>query len=607
MLIALAALLPGGAAAKRSTDASSTEVAAAPVPTPAVTKSEANAAARATKAAERAARRAERNAGSTGASEAGSETSGNAASGAGSAAKPAHGHDAAAARRAEHRAEREARKHGGASGAQPAGRAGASAKGAAPAAKTTKTEREQAREQRLERERTKERAREQRHREREGKHHETRKEREAREAEEAAEDGPALSGAGGGAQAAIAAVGVSNIAGGAPTAQAPSTAAVASSRTGRAARSRQAARARRRSGAQSAAGAATALGLATLTSGSGGATGGASHAAKGTGPDKPHAAQRESPLVKTVTKIIGVIPTALWLLIGALALAAAAFAVTTRVAARRARRLDRQRGQLLEDVGLLQAALLPVPPARLGPLTSPVLPSRFDGPGAGGDFYDVFALGGRWLAVIVGDVSGHGRELAPAHGAPALHRAGIPRGRALAAQGAADRRQRARPPACRLLRHRLAATYNPRERKLTYAAAGHPPPVVLGDDPDGDVAGMGAGGRGARAVAPVTSCSAPPIGASMRTGTRQTVVSIPGPARLASTPTASPRRASATTCSAPSASRPRSRLWRATPTRSRCSIAWPSSPTRDPTTWRPACCACTTAAACRRSRSSSSS
>jgi hypothetical protein len=35
-----------------------------------------------------------------------------------------------------------------------------------------------------------------------------------------------------------------------------------------------------------------------------------------------------------------------------------------------------------------------------------------------------------------------------------------------------------------------------------------------------------------RGIAPVTACSAPPVGAGMRTGTRQTIVSIPGPARL---------------------------------------------------------------------------
>ena len=84
--------------------------------------------------------------------------------------------------------------------------------------------------------------------------------------------------------------------------------------------------------------------------------------------------------------------------------------VSSRVAARRARRLARQRSQLLEDVGLLQAALLPPLPERARPGRHVGrLPARPTGPGAGGDFYDVFALGDGRVAVIVGDVSGHGR------------------------------------------------------------------------------------------------------------------------------------------------------------------------------------------------------
>jgi len=62
----------------------------------------------------------------------------------------------------------------------------------------------------------------------------------------------------------------------------------------------------------------------------------------------------------------------------------------------------------------------------------------------------------------------------------------------------------------------VAATYDPRERVLVYACAGHPPPVVLGPRP----------------IVPTTACSAPPIGVGMRTGTRQTVVSVPGRSQI---------------------------------------------------------------------------
>jgi hypothetical protein len=58
----------------------------------------------------------------------------------------------------------------------------------------------------------------------------------------------------------------------------------------------------------------------------------------------------------------------------------------------------------------------------------------------------------------------------------------------------------------------VLATYHPRDRTLVYSCAGHPPPLVLGSE----------------AIAPVTACSAPPIGAGQPTGTRQTVVSVPG-------------------------------------------------------------------------------
>lgn len=66
----------------------------------------------------------------------------------------------------------------------------------------------------------------------------------------------------------------------------------------------------------------------------------------------------------------------------------------------------------------------------------------------------------------------------------------------------------------------VVAIYEPRERLLTYSCAGHPPPLVLGAQP------------GADSLAAVTVCAAPPIGMGMRTGTRQTVVSLPGRANV---------------------------------------------------------------------------
>jgi hypothetical protein len=220
----------------------------------------------------------------------------------------------------------------------------------------------------------------------------------------------------------------------------------------------------------------------------------------------------QSPLVTTVTRIIDVVPALAWILIGLLAGLALALGANSRLVALRARRLARQRRELLEDVGLLQAALLPVLPGRLGPVGTSAAYRPASGPGAGGDFYDVFALGDGQLAVIVGDVSGHGREALP-H--TSLVRFTL---RAYLETGLSPRSalQTAAPVLERQLGDFFAtvvlATYHPRDRILTYACAGHPPPVVTGT----------------RSIAPITVCSSPPIGVGQPTGMRQTILSIPG-------------------------------------------------------------------------------
>ncbi|MCW3029859.1 MAG: hypothetical protein JWN81_3070, partial [Solirubrobacterales bacterium] len=217
-------------------------------------------------------------------------------------------------------------------------------------------------------------------------------------------------------------------------------------------------------------------------------------------------------LVTTVTKIINVIPAAVQIAIAALVALALALGTSSRLASMRARRLARQRRQLLDDVGLLQAALLPPVPARLGPVGTSSAYRPASGPGAGGDFYDVFALGDGQVAVIVGDVSGHGRNALPQ---TTLVRFTL---RAYLEAGMSPRSalQMAAPVLERQLGESFAtvvlATYHPRDRTLVYACAGHPAPMVIGTGP----------------IAPVTACSAPPIGAGQPTGTRQTVVSLPG-------------------------------------------------------------------------------
>ncbi len=265
--------------------------------------------------------------------------------------------------------------------------------------------------------------------------------------------------------------------------------------------------------ATSAAGVAP-LALATGSpSASGGGAPGADRHSHGTA--KPTSA---SPIVTTITKFVDVVPTPIRLLIGGLLALALALAIRSRMVALRARRLERQRTQLLADVGLLQAALLPTPPARLGPVGTSVAYQPAAGPGAGGDFYDVFALEDGQIAVIVGDVSGHGRQALP-HTAllrftlRAYLEAGMSPRDAVQTAGAVLERQLGG-----LFATVVAATYDPRERLLVYSCAGHPPPVVLGAD--------------AAAITPVTVCSSPPIGVGMRTGARQTIVSVPGRAQI---------------------------------------------------------------------------
>jgi Stage II sporulation protein E (SpoIIE) len=187
------------------------------------------------------------------------------------------------------------------------------------------------------------------------------------------------------------------------------------------------------------------------------------------------------------------------------------FGVRSRMAARRARRLEGQRVTLLRDVGAMQAALVPVIPARVGGLAVSVAYRPAEGPAAGGDFYDVFAPERGKIAIVLGDVAGHGHQ--------ALTQAALTRYtlRAYLQAGLEPRAVLAlagRVLADREMEHFATVAvgvYHTREGRLTYASAGHPHPIL----------------HGLQTREPVAICASPPLGWTVPTGRRQTTVSLP--------------------------------------------------------------------------------
>jgi serine phosphatase RsbU (regulator of sigma subunit) len=187
------------------------------------------------------------------------------------------------------------------------------------------------------------------------------------------------------------------------------------------------------------------------------------------------------------------------------------FATRSRMARRRARRLEGQRATLLRDVDAMQAALVPEVPARVGGLSVSVAYRPADGPAAGGDFFDVFVPERGKIAIILGDVVGHG------HGA--LTHAALTRYTLRAYLQTGMEPRAALALAGRVLADRgmenfatvALAVYHAREGRLVFASAGHPPPIL----------------QGLQTREPLTMCASPPIGWNVPTGRRQTTVSLP--------------------------------------------------------------------------------
>jgi hypothetical protein len=226
--------------------------------------------------------------------------------------------------------------------------------------------------------------------------------------------------------------------------------------------------------------------------------------------DRNGGGDEQQPITRTVERIVEKVPNSLKYALAALGALSLMLGAGYLFAALRARSLARQRRDLLQEVGLLQSALLPPVPEKVGGLRTSVAYRPADGPGAGGDFYDVLPLAGGGVGFILGDVSGHGRG--------ALARTAFMRYTLRAYLEAGLEPRAALKVAGRVIDENLGgdfatvllAVHDPERGSLTYATAGHPAPIVVGP----------------HVHHPVTAGSSPPIGVGVPTGLRQTTVPL---------------------------------------------------------------------------------
>jgi hypothetical protein len=214
--------------------------------------------------------------------------------------------------------------------------------------------------------------------------------------------------------------------------------------------------------------------------------------------------------VRTLERIVHVIPLAVKAIILVLGILLVLASVAWFLHARTARYLRRHREMLLEEVGVLQGALLPSVPAELSWLQASVAYRPAAGMAAGGDFYDAFALDDGRVGIVVGDVAGHGKE-ALMHTALIRYTLRAYLEADLEPRAALQVGGRALDRGFDTIATVVLAVYDPNARVLRYASAGHPPPVFIGEADH----------------IPVTAASSPPIGAGLPTGLRQTTVSLP--------------------------------------------------------------------------------
>lgn len=199
-------------------------------------------------------------------------------------------------------------------------------------------------------------------------------------------------------------------------------------------------------------------------------------------PNAPAATKQSS---GAITRLVKVLPTAALLALLAFAVIAAAMALNAYLQARRARSLAGQRAALVEDVGVLQAALLPAVPQSIGELDVSVAYRPAQGLAAGGDFFDVFTASPERTGIIIGDVSGHGRE--------SLIHAALVRYTLRTLMGEGHPLPEVLARADRYLTGELGdgfatviiGAYEHSTGEFTWAKAGHEPPIIAGK-PDHD-------------------------------------------------------------------------------------------------------------------------
>ena len=238
-----------------------------------------------------------------------------------------------------------------------------------------------------------------------------------------------------------------------------------------------------------------------------GITGAAGQEREATPREDPRAA---SPVAKRVREIVNVVPAPLKVALTALAALSVLLLCGYLLTTLRARRLARQRRALLHEVGLLQAALMPALPEQIGGVRTTVAYRPSEGVAAGGDFYDAFPLPQGRAGFVLGDVAGHGRE-ALSHTAfmrytlRAYLEAGLEPRVALRVGERVMGRQLGGSFATVIV-----AVHDPDRGTLTYASAGHPAPILVGEEPHESV--------------PAAGC--PAIGWGLPTGLRQTTIPL---------------------------------------------------------------------------------